>query len=153
MIIYLVIDLKIRHYNRIGMVEEPEQPLTRRQQYRTIMVACTCGREIRRNDLNTHLMTYQHVRLSNGVDPQVEPANIKVRCSCGFDVAKNQMTRHQESERHKEGANPEKIDCECGCTFKNQKSYKHHLNTEKHTIMMENGGDLKAYQNIIASRW
>ena len=134
------------------MVEEPEQPLTRRQQYRTIKVACTCGREIRRNDLNAHLMTYQHVRLSNGVDPQVEPANIMVRCSCGFEVAKNHMTQHLESERHKEGADPEKIDCECGCTFKNQKCYKHHLKTEKHTIMLNNGGDLKAYQKLIVRR-
>ena len=39
----------------------------------------------------------------------------------------------------------EPIVCECGCTIRNQCNYNRHLKTDKHKIMLENGGDYKAW--------
>ena len=47
---------------------------------------------------------------------------------------------------------PERLICECGCTFKNKAYLQVHLRTEKHQFMMDNGGDLRAWQWMLARR-
>ena len=47
---------------------------------------------------------------------------------------------------------PERLVCECGCTFKNKEMLRRHLRTEKHDVMMDNGGDLRAWQRMVARR-
>ena len=47
---------------------------------------------------------------------------------------------------------PERLTCECGCTFKSQAYLKVHLCTEKHRFMMDNDGDLRAWQRVVARR-
>jgi hypothetical protein len=37
------------------------------------------------------------------------------------------------------------VKCECGCTVKGKYAYQRHLKTDKHEIMMSNGGDYAAW--------
>ena len=47
---------------------------------------------------------------------------------------------------------PERLTCECGCSLKNKEILRRHLRTEKHEFMMDNGGDLKAWQRVVVRR-
>ena len=86
------------------------------------------------------------------MEQQTAPRNVKVMCSCGFEVAIYQMNLHLNSERHEEGADPEGVVCECSCVLKNRREHRKHLKTEKHTIMLNNGGNLKACLDLQSLR-
>jgi hypothetical protein len=47
---------------------------------------------------------------------------------------------------------PERLICECGCTFKSKAYLKVHLRTEKHQFMMDNAGDLRAWEKTVIRR-
>ena len=47
---------------------------------------------------------------------------------------------------------PDRVTCNCGCTLKNQKYHKVHLGTEKHQFMLDNNGDLRAWQRMVVRR-
>ena len=47
---------------------------------------------------------------------------------------------------------PERLICECGCTFKSKAYLRVHLRTEKHQFMMDNGGDLRAWEKTVVRR-
>ena len=42
------------------------------------------------------------------------------------------------------------VACECGCKLRDKYTYNRHLKTDKHKIMLENGGDYKAWAFIYA---
>jgi hypothetical protein len=47
---------------------------------------------------------------------------------------------------------PERLICECGCSLKDKEMLRRHLRTEKHHVMMDNGGDLQAWEKTVIRR-